>query len=146
MIIKDWWYAIKVCRKYGIRWIPRGDGNYNWTYRTVSVNPFRKNFLDVFLHEIGHHVDHRIRNYDFFLHPYGLRYRDTGRNIYRSMNAEGNASRFAAKTGKANKKFLVKMFNTYSAEVFRRMDKFIVVNEFSDIVDCVYRNTRRIEK
>ena len=67
MIISDWWYAIKVCRKYGIRWNPffkmthaQIDFSY-WdfgkgTKTTISINPFYEKFLDSFLHEVGHYI------------------------------------------------------------------------------------------
>lgn len=97
MIIKDWWYAYKVCKKYGIKWKLCGDGEYDWRDMSISVSPFRENFMSVFLHEIGHHVDHKIRNYDRCFHSYGLVYSDNKRGIYCSMDAEGKASRFAVK-------------------------------------------------
>lgn len=65
MIIKDWWYAIKVCRKYGIFWNPFCTNKYAefiFSYnpargirsQTIRINPFYHNFTDAFLHEVGH--------------------------------------------------------------------------------------------
>ncbi len=54
-----------MCRKYGIRWNPffkRTHGeyvfNYNvesrWNKSKINLNPFYENFMDTFLHEVGH--------------------------------------------------------------------------------------------
>lgn len=66
-LIKDWIYAIKVCRKYGITWNPFHNTDYArhrfayWCnekkYKSmIFINPFYDGFLDSFLHEVGHHV------------------------------------------------------------------------------------------
>jgi len=146
--MKDWVYAVKVCRKYGIQWewLTTSSGCYWFGCDKIEVNPFVSEFLSTFMHEVGHHVDHKKKNYHTYFQTAGLRFTPNERCIYKSLDAEGSASRFAVKSKKANKEYLLKMFNTYSSEVFRRMDKEIVVNEFSNIVDCVYRNIRRIEK
>ncbi len=65
MLLKDWWYAFKVCRKYGISWNPffkRTHGEYVFSYNMesrwnrcrINLNPFYENFMDTFLHEVGH--------------------------------------------------------------------------------------------
>ena len=57
-LMMDWWYALLVCHKYKLKWnifYPTDSGCYHWDIKTVSVNPFRNNFISVFMHEIGHH-------------------------------------------------------------------------------------------
>lgn len=150
MLIKDWWYAIRVCLKYRIWWNPfcfDGNGHYHYS-GFVSVSPFSRNFISVFMHEVGHHVhDKKVRLFSYLVaNKDELRFTGSCRSIYRVLESEALASRFAAKTGKASRKYLVTCFNTYSAAIFCNMSKPIVVNEFSQILDCVYKNSRRIEK
>lgn len=69
MIIKDWWYAIKVCRKYKVTWNPffhRKYAMYKIWYNDsgisenrIYINPFYTGFLDSFMHEVGHLVWYR---------------------------------------------------------------------------------------
>lgn len=69
-IIKDWFYAIAVCRKYKIMWNPfffDGSAEFNFVYYkqykkwtgVVRIHPFYGGFLDSFLHEVGHCVSLR---------------------------------------------------------------------------------------
>lgn len=154
MIIKDWWYVIKVCMKYKIWWNPfckLDHGNYTWN-SCIAVNPFDANLMTIFMHEVGHHVHHKRVNMPVFLEPmenelrWGTNGSLSGRSVYKVLDSEGIASRFAVRSGKVDKVYLLKAFNTYSAMIFRKMNNSVVVNEFSDIVDCVYKNIRRIEK
>ena len=60
-IIKDWLIAIRICRKYNIKWNPIHNlknaeclysfGNYE---KVISINPFYPKFIDSFVHEVGH--------------------------------------------------------------------------------------------
>lgn len=65
--IKEWWYAILVCRKYKAKLNPfrkcsQGAQfqiwytDYGISKRIISINPFYKGFLDSFMHEVGHLV------------------------------------------------------------------------------------------
>lgn len=153
MKIQDWWYAICVCRKYGIKWNPFSkidSGSYLWS-GWVQVNPFDPNFLTIFMHEVGHHVHGRRVDLESYYKPSNGELRFTGcklsgRSIYKTLDSEALASRFALKTRKADRKYLIKAFNTYTSAIFSLMPSACVVDKFSDIVDCVYKNSRRIEK
>ena len=153
MIIKDWWYAYKVCKKYKLRWIPfikLEGGCYN-DEGYVRVNPFSRNFMSIFMHEIGHYVhDKRIGLISFLEADKGELHYSEGnqarRSIYKTLESEATASRFAIKTSKGDRQHLIKAYNTYSASIFKNTTKPVVVNEISKIVDCVYKNSRRIEK
>lgn len=154
-ILKDWMYAIKVCKKYNLVWNPYvklGYGAYDWDSRSVHVNPFSKNFISIMMHEVGHHV-HNVRvHLPAWLIPENsneLRYSGGdlgGYSIFKNLNAEALASRFAMKSGRGNKEFLVKAFHTYTASIFKNTNKSVVVNEISTIVDSCYENERLISK
>lgn len=60
-ILKDWIYALKVCKKYNITWNPfhnlnSAECSYNFDKRskTVMMSPFYPKFIDSFMHEVGH--------------------------------------------------------------------------------------------
>lgn len=70
MIIKDWLYAIAVCKKYKIWWNPffkLTHAEFQMSYKRywkeadciVRINPFYKGFIDSFMHEVGHILWHR---------------------------------------------------------------------------------------
>lgn len=60
-LIKDWMLALRVCKKYGIKWNPFKNmkgaecvysfDNYS---KKVLINPFYPKFIDSFMHEVGH--------------------------------------------------------------------------------------------
>jgi len=63
MKILDWWYAICVCKKYGIKWNPffkMTRAEYCFSYglfgvtSKIHMNPFYEGGLDSFMHEVGH--------------------------------------------------------------------------------------------
>ena len=69
-IIRDWFYAIAVCRKYKIMWNPlffKDSAEFHFTYYknykkwrgVVRIQPFYRGFLDSFLHEVGNCVSLR---------------------------------------------------------------------------------------
>ena len=151
--IKEWWYAILVCRKYGIMWNPfvrLGDGYYLYK-GIVGVNPFDSCFMSTFLHEIGHHVHNKrvgLKNY-LKAQNNELRFstgNEAGRNVYKVLESEWKASRFAVKTGRADRKKLVSAFQTYTGCIFNAAINPIVVREVSQIIDATYIGIRRIEK
>ena len=151
--IKDWCYAFAVCKKYKLIWNPfvkLKDAYYSYT-GVIGVNPFDSYFMSNFLHEVGHHVHNKrvtLKNY-LKAQDGELRFlngNEAGRNIFKVLEAEARASRFAAKTGRADKKHLVGCFQTYTASIFRCTINPVVVTEFSKIVDVTYKGIRSIEK
>lgn len=151
MKIREWVIAYRVCKKYRLKFSPFisiGDGMYSWSDKKVYVNPFDPDFITTFLHEVGHHTHNSRVDYNTFMKAEKdeLKYSSNDRSVYKTLDSEGIASRFAVKTGLADKELLLKCFTTYSAIVFEAMDKPYVVAEQSKIVDCVYKNIRRIEK
>lgn len=147
----EWWYAYLVCRKYGLKWSilhPLNYGSYYWDLKVISVNPFRNNFLSVFMHEVGHHVHHRKVDYDCFLksNKDELQYTPKGWSVYRNLEAEWQASRFSVKSGKGDKKFLTSCFNTYTGEIFKQMPKIVFIGEFENIVDAAHKGWLKINK
>ena len=149
-LMMDWWYALLVCHKYKLKWnmfYPRDSGCYHWDIRTVSVNPFRNNFISVFMHEVGHHIHHRRIDYDsFFISTKGEIQHSNGRSVYRTLEAEWQASRFSVKSGKGDKKFLTSCFNTYTSQVLKERPNPVVMGEFSKIVDAVNKGWIKINK
>lgn len=147
MIIKDWWYAIKVCRKYGIKWNPFHTGRYacfNFSYYilyrkskcVISINPFyKKGFLDSFMHEVGHCL--RMRR----------EYRKA-KNVEEFEDAisdcfyeEYSAWKFAKRTRKSsfNKKRAVSFFQTYFPTQAKAVGSIVAADQF-------YKMSRSIEK
>lgn len=154
-LIKDWAYAANVCKKYNLTWNPYvklGYGSYDWNTRTVYVNPFSVNFISIFMHEVGHHVHNVSVHLPMWLIPensHELRYSCGylgGYSVLKVLDAEAKASRFAMKSGKGNKDFLVKAFHTYTSQIFRNTDKSCVVSLITTIVDSCYKNERLINK
>lgn len=66
--IRDWIYAIKICRKYGIIWNPfknHSNAQHKFIYwhddykrykSVIRISPFYPGFIDSFIHEVGHHI------------------------------------------------------------------------------------------
>lgn len=121
-IVKDWIFALMVCRKYGLVWNPwckLSYGSYNFYKGVINLNPFSKNFRDIFLHEIGHHVDDKRVNYrEYFKYGTNITYIDNNRCIFDVLDSEYNASKFAIRCG-GDRKYLLSQFNTYTASVMR---------------------------
>lgn len=163
MKIKDWWYAYKVCRKYGIKWNPfrildnasfsvRWDNNRVLTEKNVHMSPFYPNFLETFMHEVGHILLYkRGTAIDLFLD--GKKRIKTGddeithkgRHFLNLLVEESLASRFARKALKdrCDTKDLVTAFNTYSSWGYlRQLDATTIMK----LTDTVAKCTRRIEK
>lgn len=163
MIIKDWWYAIKVCRKYKIKWNPfrkldnasywvRWNKNRVLTEKKIHMSPFYPQFLETFMHEVGHIVLYkRGVAIDLFLNgkmkiqegddtiTYG------GKHFLNLLVEESLASRFARKSlkGKANTKDLITAFNTYSSWGYSKTTDALMIVK---LTDTVAKCTRRIEK
>jgi hypothetical protein len=157
-MIKDWWYAIKVCRKYKITWNPFckiDRGTYHWygivwmtDSPTISTNPFDKHFKEIFFHEVGHHVAKRIgyekkcKEY-FNSVPKKEQITMQGHPYYILLDEEAFASRFARKAlkGCMDSGYLVKCFQTYTSRGY----KTPYVDSIK-LTDQVSRLIRRIEK
>lgn len=149
--LSEWWYAFLVCRKYNLRWTPFkvfDRGHYNWATREVAVNPFSRNFLTIFMHEVGHHVHHKNVNYDKFLPSTkdSVLIQSAGWDVFKNLEAEWCASRFAAKTGKANRASLTKYFNTYTGSIFNNSHKSVVSRQITNVVDASHRGWLKINK
>lgn len=168
MKIFDCWYAIKVCRKYGIRWNPlhkldcasyrvAWDGSGEITESSVSINPFHPNFLTVFMHEVGHcrlykkgtaqkiykraELNRRFEQESIWL---------DGKLLLPLLTEESLASRFSRKAlrGRANVKYLVWAYQTYSSSGYRAILYTTPedARTITRLTDFVERGIRRIEK
>lgn len=120
MLIKDWWYALKVCRKYGIRWDPffglaKAECWFAWweNYKkyktTIKINPFYTGFLDSFMHEVGHHIRHR----DCYMKASSIA--EYEESVSDSLKEEFKAWRYSklALRGRFNNDRARAMFSTY---------------------------------
>lgn len=147
----EWWYAYLVCRKYKLSYSPFKSfdkGSYNWAIHLIEVNPLSKNFMTIFLHEVGHHVHHERVNYYKFL-PYtkdSVLIVGEGWDVFKSLEAEWWASRFAAKTRKANRNHLTKCFHTYTGSIFRHSSKSAVSCQIAKVVDASHKGWLKINK
>lgn len=168
MIIKDWIYAYKVCKKYKIKWnIFRNldnasfsitDRNSTKEKAVIWMNPFYPKFRQTFLHEVGHIVFWRS---GITPRVYALSNKLClkmeaesvwldGKRLIPRLIEETRASRFARKAmrGKADIEDLTEAFKTYSAFGYRTLlkntptDARVIVN----LTDVVYGCLKRIEK
>lgn len=168
VIMKDWWYAIKVCMKYGIIWNPFRDlsnasfrvwwdDDKKLTRKVIHMSPFFPEFLGTFMHEVGHITLYKRGTYHKLQRAAktNLRYeRESiwldGKLLLPLLVEESLASRFARKAlrSKANVEDLVKAFQTYSAYGYRQ----ILKNTPEDaetivrLTKFVENGIRRIEK
>lgn len=147
MIIKDWWYAVKVCRKYGIKWNPFFTPthaeflfsyklNYKQSQCTVKINPFyKKGFLDSFMHEIGHCLRFR-REYQKTTNIKGFE-----SAISDCLYEEYSAWKFAKRTRKHsfNNKRAASFFQTYFPVQAKAVGSIVAADQF-------YKMSRSIEK
>lgn len=128
-LVKDWWYAYKVCRKKNIRWNPFWFKNYacNWfeysngpsknCKSTININPFYNNFKEVFLHEVGHSI------YNVKAYNKAKNIREYEENTDDFLKEEYLCWRFAKKVMKAgfNKKYAQNCFMTYFPRYSKKM-------------------------
>lgn len=169
MIIKDWWYAFKVCRKYGIKWNPfRKMDNASYLVEfgilsgkvvksSIHMSPFYPNFLTVFMHEVGHCSLH-IRGTTAKLYRCAEASRKferesvwyKGKLLLPLLVEESLASRFSRKAlkGKADTKYLVKAFQTYSSLGYTEFLHTTPedARTITRLTDFVAKGIRRIEK
>ena len=152
---KGWWYILKVCNKYGIRLWPFssiGRGTY-WRYNswlegpTIRVNIFDKHLMEIFLHEVGHHIADRVgyaKKYSKYIEttPEEDRILVRGQSYMVMLQEESFASRFAAKANQnLDRGQLVQWFQTY---VHAGYESPYVEDKIS-FTDTVYKLIRRIE-
>lgn len=150
--IREWWYAYLVCCKYNLEWnffVKLGYGHYNWTTKSVAVNPLSENFMSIFMHEVGHHVHHMRVDYDKFLPS--TEYSELieggkGWDVFKSLEAEWWASRYAAKTGKVSRDHLTKSFNTYTANIFSSSHKEGVSCHIGSVIGASHKGWLKINK
>lgn len=149
--IKNFILAVIICRKYKLTYKPLctfNNSEYNYIYRHIKLNPFHPEFISILFHEVGHHVHDKMVNYNIFFNikpdsMKGVTYNDE-QDYYKLMEAEAFASRFAMKTGRADKAFLVYAFNTYSQLPFKQDEGLSTRSYFMDYIDCISKNTVRI--
>lgn len=152
-LIKNIVIARKVCRKYGLKYSVfdhYDGGSYHYLDKCISVNPFSKNFMSILMHEVGHHVHDKRAYYLSFLsvdrpeNDNGTMRNKEDKDWYKVLYAEAYASRFAAKTKKADREYLVQCFNTYTKQGFswKRLGS---TYHFSRYVDWVHKCTRMIQ-
>ena len=132
--LKQWMFALYLCFRYKLIWNPfcgLAFGSYDTIKGEITVNPFNQHFMDVFLHEVGHHLHHKLVNYDdYFKYGTDVRY----------LDAEYVASKFAIRCG-ADRKFLLSKFNTYTSSVMRARD-WMDRNIFESYLNLVVRCSR----
>ena len=150
--IKEILYSRKVCKKYGLKLklLPSlgEQAWYDYVQKSIAINPFSKNFISSFLHEIGHHVhDKRVGyvQYLFLNKTKSPCHRTGARIVTKVLEAEAFASRFAIKTGKVDKQFLLKSFYTYTADHVSYASMLCGSNGlYETLIDTIYKCTRRI--
>lgn len=147
--LQQWIYAYKVCKKYNLKLrhtFYKDFGYYTWGSQCIYLDWFSKHFMSIFLHEVGHHVEDRKVDYTVYFIARHNEAQKNGMNVWKSLKSEAFASRFAAKTGKSDRKFLIECFNTYSADVLRKPYLLTRFDIFEKIVDTIEYCSRRIEK
>jgi len=147
--LAQWIYAYKVCSKYNLKLrysFCKGFGQYIWDDKIVSVDFFSNNFMSIFLHEVGHHVQHQKVNYSVYLKARPGRPNISGTCVYKNLESEAFASRFAGKTGKCDRVFLLKCFNTYTASMLRKPYKLCEFGIFERMIDTIEQCSRKISR
>lgn len=145
-VVKNIFLGKAVCKKHNLNFkiSTNVDGQYNHITQTVTIDPFRDEFVSTLFHEIGHHVHHKLVDYNTFFNVdenchIQLDYLDH----YKVLEAESFASRFALKTKRANKAFLIKSFNTYTKEPLKYLDLYDSLR-FPNYIDAIHKCSKRI--
>lgn len=168
MIIKDWWYAIKVCRKYRIVWNPFRDlsnasfrvwwdDDKKLTKKVIHMSPFFPNFLETFMHEVGHITLYKRGTYHKLQRAATANLKREHASIWLNgklllplLVEESLASRYARKAlkGRADFEDLVKAFQTYSAYGYKQILKTTPedAETIVRLTKFVENGIRRIEK
>lgn len=155
-------YAIAkaICKKYGVEFKPynlftNSDGCYVYKYKgykdIVVVKLNCDHFLEVFFHELGHHV---YRSNKYHKGQYGSdsimeAYYD-GRPLECTLHEEAFASAFARKAMikmgiDCDVDFLVECFQSYAVQAYKFFNKVSSKKEFvSTLTSVVSSNIDRI--
>jgi hypothetical protein len=167
-MIKDWWYAIKVCRKYKITWNPFRkldnasygvwwDGDGKITRTVIHMSPFFPKFIETFMHEVGHITLYKRGTAQklYMAAKSNLKYEKEsiwfgGKLLLPLLVEESLASRFSRKSlkGKADVRDLTRAFQTYSAVGYRQLLKSTPedADTIVRLTKFVENGIRRIEK
>lgn len=149
-IISNYLFARRVCKKYSLKFIigfNKDQGEYSFLDRYIKSDISSKNFMSIFLHEVGHHVHDKRVNYAQFLYkPRDVPYTHNERNVFSSLEAECFASRFARKTGKSDVKFLLKGLYTYTGNYLKYSSLLCTNNIYEDLLDKVYKSIKGVER
>jgi hypothetical protein len=149
--IKNFILAMVVCRKYGLAYKPFClfiNSEYDDVLKHIKVNPFHPEFNSILFHELGHHVHHKLVDYNNFfkLTSNNVVVSEHDLDYHKLIVAESFASRFAMKTGKANKAFLMRAFNSYARIPFHLDSELSSKSWFMSYVDCVAKYSLRITR
>lgn len=124
--LKELLYTIKVSKKYNLKfkWLVFSNiGFYNQENKLVQVSIFRKEFLQCFMHEIGHHIDYmngRLTSND--IKEWCVRYSDNNRAVKESLREEAFASKFARRSLKLkDTSTLLRWYKTYTKKIFTEL-------------------------
>lgn len=155
--IGEWIYALKVCKKYNIIPLPFRFGhrathiNIEWsnkkTTNCVWMSPFNRNFLSVFMHEIGQEVYRKngfkkkgLKTFDkLSLYKSGVPLLDV-------IKEEAFATRYSRKSLKDSfeDKIMLKYFHTYTGLVFQFLPKFSLQHQQEDVLKELIKLEKRI--
>lgn len=127
-VLKNLFIGFVLCRRYNISFDPfytleKGGLAIG---KSIHVNPFSLHFNSLFFHELGHEIHHKLVDYSTYFIPTSDTFMintingNVVKDFEKVLKAEMFASRFALKTKKADQKFLIKCFNTYTKLVFNK--------------------------
>ncbi len=147
MIIKDWWYATKVCRKYGIK-LRTHFHDKTHAYATfndytglkkITISLVNPNFMQDFLHELGHLLSFTRKA------GKGVDIGDYLSVAENQMIEETQAWLFSKRVMKSkfSKKWALSCLHSYSRfHYFKKVSPYRVVEYTDNLVKCF----NRIEK
>ncbi len=154
--ISEWMYAVCVCVKHKIVPVPFRFGHrashISIEFETRALNfvwmsPLNKNFLSVFMHEIGHEVYRKkgykqkpIKGKDKFS------LRKDGVNLFKVLHEESFATRYSRKALKNNfeQGIMMKYFHSYTGLCFNYLPKFKLYHEQESLINFVRKMEKRI--
>ena len=139
-IIKDWIFAIKVCKKYGIKWNPfkkHDCAEFEFTYwyeykkyeSVIKISPFYPKFIDSFMHEVGHCLYHR----KLYMKSENHKEYEANANYFK-LKDEYLAWRFAKLVLKQrfDKNRARNMFKTYFPSQAKKHGSLITADKYAD--------------
>lgn len=144
MIIKDLWYAIKVCRKYGIKFRTHfHDKTHAYAtfndytgLKKITISLANPNFMQDFLHELGHLLSYtrKVRK-DIDINDY-LSFAEN------QMVEETQAWLFSKRVmgARFSKEWALSCLHSYSRfHYFRKVKPYQVVEYTDKLVKCFNR-------